>query len=226
MNTRAGPGQDAATFNGRRGGASVRAGERSARLVYTVLASEGLAVRAGLRTVTEALAAAGVPEGLCGRVEIAVAEALNNVAEHAYDGAMGPIWLQVGRCRRSGDILCCIADRGRPMPDAGLPAGVLPALDTVLTGLPEGGFGWFLLRALGRGIRYRRAGGVNRLRFRISPEPGEVASVVSTAEPAPQSCHGSTKPVPGRDANDHLVAAMASPGAVCHSPHPARGTGD
>jgi len=226
MNTRARPGQDGPPFKGLRDGASERPEVVSARLVQTVLASEGLAVRAGLRAVTEALAAAGVPEGLRGRVEIAVAEALNNVAEHAYGGAMGPIWLRVDRCPRSGDILCSIADRGRPMPDAGLPAGMPPALDTALSGLPEGGFGWFLLRALGRGIRYRRAGGVNRLRFRVSPEPGEITSVVSPAEKAPQSCHGSTQPLPGTDAIRHPVAAMASPGAACHSPHPARGTGD
>lgn len=174
-------------------GAARRAGRPAARPVAVaeaVLASEALAVRAGLRRVTEALAAAGVPEDLRGRVEIAVAEALNNVAEHAYSGAGGTIRLRIGRCPRLGDILCTIEDRGRPLPGAALPAGLLPTIGDA--DLPEGGFGWFLIRALGSSIRYRRAGGVNRLRFRIPRDAADAPVTVSSPEPAPRSCHEST----------------------------------
>lgn len=183
MGAQADPGQGAAR---RAGGPALR----PAGLIDTVLASEGFAVRAGLRAMTEALAAAGVAGELRDRVEIAVAEALNNVAEHAYAGGEGPIGLQVGRCPRRGDILCTITDRGRPLPGKALPAGLRPAIETAA--LPEGGFGWFLIRALGAGIRYRRVGGVNRLRFRIPRDAVGFATTVAAVEPLPQSCHEST----------------------------------
>ncbi|WP_280514091.1 hypothetical protein [Allosediminivita pacifica] len=34
-------------------------------------------------------------------------------------------------------------------------------------GLPEGGFGWFLIHELARELAYRHDGGMNRLTFRL-----------------------------------------------------------
>jgi serine/threonine-protein kinase RsbW len=52
------------------------------------------------------------------------------------------------------------------MPKDGLPEGRLVTLAETAT-LPEGGFGWFLIRTLSRDLDYRREGGRNLLSFRL-----------------------------------------------------------
>jgi len=202
-----GPGQAAA---GRRSlGAAAGALCRPAAVIEIFVASEALAVRLGLDRAGRALAAAGVSGDLALRVEIALAEALNNVAEHAYGGASGTIRLGLGRCPVRGDILCTIEDRGRPMPGGVLPEGRPPALDAGPEALPEGGFGWFLIRSLGRDIRYRRAGGVNRLRFRIVREAGEDGmDAPGPAPPASRPCRAA--PARPRPAGPGAAPAGAS----------------
>jgi serine/threonine-protein kinase RsbW len=91
--------------------------------------------------------------------ELVLAEVLNNVVEHAYGGQGGQIALRLRR--QDGLVLCRIADRGRPMPQGRLPDAALPA--PAGTDLPQGGFGWPLIRALSHGLRYRRWRGCNVL---------------------------------------------------------------
>lgn len=97
-----------------------------------------------------------------GTAEIVLAEAMNNIVEHAYADASGQIdialWLS------PTDLLCQIEDEGRPMPGGVLPVGSLPAFSDQ-DGLPEGGFGWHLIRTLCRDLTYDRRDGRNRLRF-------------------------------------------------------------
>ncbi len=95
-------------------------------------------------------------------VEIVLAEVLNNVAEHAYGGGGGRIELWL---RWSADGLgCVVLDDGRPMPGGRLPTGAPPRL---ADDLPEGGFGWQLIRRLARDLCYCRSGGRNRLSFSL-----------------------------------------------------------
>ena len=52
------------------------------------------------------------------------------------------------------------------MPGGRPPAGRLPdGADCALVDLPEGGFGWHLIRTLTRDLAYVRSGGCNRLSF-------------------------------------------------------------
>lgn len=100
-------------------------------------------------------------------VEIALAEALNNVVEHAYpDGTPGDVKL-VLRHGRAG-LLIEIRDNGRPMPNGRTPDGNHPTDSEPHNDLPEGGFGWFLIRELARDLVYDRENGENFLIFRLA----------------------------------------------------------
>lgn len=105
-------------------------------------------------------------------VELLLAEALNNVSEHAYAGHGGRVFLHVALCPATRAVQCTVCDRGGAMPGGAAPAGAEPALDVACDSLPEGGFGWFLIRTLAVGLRYRRRSGVNWLRFRVENSAG------------------------------------------------------
>jgi len=69
-------------------------------------------------------------------------------------------------------IGCELRDNGRPMPRGRLPRTAMPGLPPqpgpeTLESLPEGGFGWFLIRTLARDLCYSREMGTNRLVLRI-----------------------------------------------------------
>lgn len=99
-----------------------------------------------------------------GTAELVLAEVLNNVAEHAYADQAGPVSLTIGRTEPGIGVL--VVDQGRPMPGGEPPDGLLPGGSaTALEDLPEGGFGWHLIRSLTTDLRYTRTNGCNRLRF-------------------------------------------------------------
>jgi serine/threonine-protein kinase RsbW len=102
-------------------------------------------------------------------VQIALAEAVNNVVEHAYrDAAPGDVNIQ---CSLQPDqLLLNIFDAGVPLPDEKLPAGKPADLSGPLEDLPEGGFGWFLIRTLTNEIRYQRHDGSNELSLTFEVE--------------------------------------------------------
>ena len=102
-----------------------------------------------------------------GSVEIVLAEALNNVVEHAYpDHQPGEVKL-VLRHGRAG-LLIEIRDNGKPMPNGRTPLGQHPSDVKPRDPLPEGGFGWFLIRELARDLIYDRENGENFLIFRMA----------------------------------------------------------
>lgn len=137
-----------------------------------VLASDPMAVREALGRLVQALRLQALPDEDCGTAEIVLAEALNNVVEHAYAASPGEIELTV--TLSGGALTCTIRDQGRPMPGA-LPAGTLPALAPP-DHIPEGGFGWHLIRALSRDLHYRRQDGHNLLSFRVGREQSPTAA--------------------------------------------------
>lgn len=99
-----------------------------------------------------------------GTAELVLAEVLNNVAEHAY--ANGPGSVEVTLAPGPDGISCLIVDQGVAMPGEALPEGRLPGgADLPLDELPEGGFGWHLIRTLTEDLCYQRVGGSNRLSF-------------------------------------------------------------
>ena len=100
---------------------------------------------------------------LRGRIEIVLAEVLNNIVEHAYAERQGEITIEVSK--GPAGIGCRILDTGAAMPGLALPEGTLAPHDP--DDLPEGGFGWFLIRSLTEDLRYSRQSGMNELSFRL-----------------------------------------------------------
>jgi serine/threonine-protein kinase RsbW len=98
-------------------------------------------------------------------VQVVFGEVMNNIVEHAYnEGPDGWINIQL-QCDEQGSFSCCVLDRGQEMPYQQLPPGTLPDSSGPMETLPEGGFGWFLIRQLTRQLTYQRDGDMNRLTF-------------------------------------------------------------
>lgn len=125
-----------------------------------------LATRQALKSVGSGLKDMNVGMDSTGVVEIVLAEVLNNVVEHAYlENGGGVISLC---CALDEDVLHFeIIDEGRPLPKSELPDGHPPAIDLPRKDLPEGGFGWFLIKELTRDVSYSRRSDRNRLRFDV-----------------------------------------------------------
>lgn len=124
-------------------------------------------VHAALRTA-EARFRRSIGETDAGTLAIVLAEVLNNVVEHAHcNGSTGTITVRIARAAAQLNVE--VTDCGLPMPGGVLPAGIPPELAPAgdVDALPEGGFGWFLIRDLTQGLGYARVGAVNRLRFHL-----------------------------------------------------------
>lgn len=126
---------------------------------------------AGIAQLSRCLATQGLPQHKAGDVKIALAEAINNVVEHAY-ADVTPAKVQV-RCRLHRNWLdILISDTGTPLPGLQVPDGVPASLGSTIDELPEGGFGWYLIHELTSDIRYERSDGCNRLSLRFDfPDP-------------------------------------------------------
>lgn len=106
--------------------------------------------------------------------ELVVAEALNNIVEHALAGLQSPAFC-LSMQRMHDGVRIEIRDQGRPMPEDCPPLGEAPTLPVDLEELPEGGFGWFLIRQLARDLEYKRIAGENVLSFRLAIDHAEPA---------------------------------------------------
>lgn len=128
--------------------------------------------RVALDQTRDAVRAAQVDQSLCDTSQIILGEVLNNVVEHAYHYEEGhPIELSIWI--KDTGLWCKIHDRGDPMPNGVPPAGITAAIDTSdRDTLPEGGFGWAMVRELTQNLQYFRVDGSNELLFLIpSPRP-------------------------------------------------------
>ena len=123
-------------------------------------------VRAALLHLRSEMQAGNKPQIDIGTLEIVLAEVLNNVVEHAFDGfTQGNIALTCDHDDQGWQIK--VRDNGHPMPGGTLPAGIPPRLDQSVHDMPEGGFGWSLVRTLTRDLCYRREGECNVVTFRV-----------------------------------------------------------
>jgi len=124
-------------------------------------------VRKALADTLAALQFMQLPAEETGTVELVLAEVMNNVVEHAYaDNPDGLIKLQI--ISTDDGLHCKVTDSGNPMPKGVAPIGNRALLDCDLNDLPEGGFGWFLIRDSARDLEYSRQAGQNILSFRIA----------------------------------------------------------
>lgn len=95
-------------------------------------------------------------------VEIVLAEAVNNIVEHAYDGlSFGALALRISLSRQS--LRIDLIDWGRPLPNLAIPTGHAPDPES----LSEGGYGWLLIRSLVSTLDYDRHADTNRLSLRF-----------------------------------------------------------
>lgn len=124
-------------------------------------------VRQALDDTRDGLRAAGADPASCDASQIILGEVLNNVVEHAYSFEEGrPIELSIWLTE--GGLRCEVVDHGVPMPNGVPPAGTLPEFDgSLLEALPEGGFGWAIVRELTDNLQYFRTDGINKLQFLI-----------------------------------------------------------
>jgi serine/threonine-protein kinase RsbW len=133
---------------------------------HLVIAGDPLSVRAGLICLAAKVPLCDLSADDRGTAELVLGEVLNNIVEHAYPSGPGLIdlWLS----RTGVGLTCKVADRGLAMRDGRAPDGALPAgIDGPLEDLPEGGFGWNLIRTLTEDLQYERVQGQNHLTFTI-----------------------------------------------------------
>ena len=130
------------------------------------LAADPMAVREAILVTRDHWIGAGLTEETAELVEQVLAEALNNVVEHAQMGRPdGAVELAIQQTDEG--LACVIRADGAPMPDGKLPVGELADMPLNIQDLPEGGFGWFLIRALATNLEYTRISGWNFLSFEI-----------------------------------------------------------
>lgn len=125
-----------------------------------------LGVRAALVRLRVCLASWGLDSADIGTAETVVGEVLNNIVEHAYADT-DDACLQLIVDRGADGLVVQTVDQGLAMPGGRLPDPTETRLDVGRTDLPEGGFGWELIRQLTRDLDYQRRNGENHLRFRM-----------------------------------------------------------
>ena len=126
------------------------------------IAGNAEAVANGLQHLFSLPVLAGLSDDSQGSVEIVLAEVLNNIAEHAYSRHSGEIDLWI--TAHESFLFVRVVDTGLPMPGGVAPAGALNKV-VEIQDLPEGGFGWFLIRSLTQELTYQRDGNQNTLSF-------------------------------------------------------------
>ena len=125
-----------------------------------------LEARQAIASISDRLRASGLDRDRADEVEIALAEAVNNVVEHAY-ALTEPGTIRILSSLRSAHLDIRICDTGAPLPKKRLPQGLAADISVAREDLPEGGFGWFLIRELTSDIRYDRCGLINHLSLRF-----------------------------------------------------------
>ncbi|MEM7597538.1 MAG: ATP-binding protein [Pseudomonadota bacterium] len=144
----------------------------STRLYNARFDANHSSTRAALAEIRVAMELGGLDDMLVGRVEIALAELFNNIAEHAYrDDGTGEVRCSMGI--RGSSLVVEVTDQGGPMPGGEIPEGTLPDLDVAFEDLPEGGFGWHLIHAQTDAISHMRLALGNCTRLNFDVQHGE-----------------------------------------------------
>jgi serine/threonine-protein kinase RsbW len=134
-------------------------------VIRLVVQSDACSVRAALQDLFGTVGIARLPEPDRGTAEIVLAEVLNNIVEHAQARKAGEIEVLLSHTPQG--LACTVIDRGQRMPGGRLPEGLPTGLSIDTGNLPEGGFGWQLIRLLATDLAYRRDGDRNELSFRL-----------------------------------------------------------
>jgi serine/threonine-protein kinase RsbW len=123
-------------------------------------------VRSAVRAMREHLLHSGCNTIDTTTAEIVVVEILNNVVEHALaDQPEG--WFRLTYRANKHRLLFHVEDNGCEMPLGHLPEGVPPRIPSSRRKLPEGGWGWSLIRTLADQLTYQRINHINHVSFSI-----------------------------------------------------------
>ena len=133
------------------------------RAFRIVLPSSLIAVRQALVQLRVRLGPLNISDDLFGSIEIVLAEALNNIVEHAYRDDEGVIELEITHV--DDQLIFRVVDDGLEMPGGQVPIGTIKDYPSDPERLPEGGFGWFLIHDLTNNLSYQRSGSRNILMF-------------------------------------------------------------
>lgn len=146
---------------------------RGAPMFHRILAAEPLTVQQALIDLRVRFAGA-VPADALDRMELAMAEVLNNIVQHgrhppgaAPRGRPPPVTIHLTVTSHAGGLACAVADDGTPLPPSCLVPARLPPPE--IAALREGGFGWFMIRDLTQSLFYFREQRRNVLCFHIPP---------------------------------------------------------
>ncbi len=144
---------------------------RAAQVVlHRTIAPRPMAVRSVLGDAVDALRRLRMSRDTLGRVELGLAEALNNVVEHALAGCEDG-WIDLELRLSGAGIEAQIKDNGTPPDRQPLPpAQPLPPPRSAEE-LREGGYGWLIITQLCDGMSFRREGQDNILKLRFAAEP-------------------------------------------------------
>ena len=153
---------------------------KSHPMFHRIFPAEPMAVRAVLDDVRQRFHDV-VCEDTLGRLELVLAEVMNNVTEHGAPEGTGPEGTgpegagprtapSIHLCvvRHDSGLACAITDDGITLPVECLSPRSLPEL--IEDSLPEGGFGWYLIQDLTQALCYYREDRRNFLAFSI-PSP-------------------------------------------------------
>ncbi len=124
------------------------------------LKGELWAIRDALCEVESFLQNQGVSKGDIEDIQLVLAEAMTNIARHAYPDGRDKIWLTLRL--NEGRMECDLVDRGIAFDPSQL--GRSPPEPALCN---EGGYGWFIIRSLSEGLRYKRKNGCNNLSFSV-----------------------------------------------------------
>ena len=138
-------------------------GRRELRIIFPALP---MAVRDALVSTLGGLRDMGMGDDDAIQTELVMAEVFNNIAEHAYPGREDGI-IELRLLQESDRLTCTVIDGGQPIPGSDLLGIDLPPSDGCIASLPEGGFGWYLIRTLTSEMSYTREGQKNVLRFKV-----------------------------------------------------------
>lgn len=122
-----------------------------------LISSELSQIRDAAETLREFGQEHQLDENISGQLELILVEALNNIIEHAYQGAAGhPI--EVDFSLVSDEIIMTLQDEGTTAPDA-----VVNKTMPDEQSLPEGGWGLYLIQTLADRLEFSEKNGRNTM---------------------------------------------------------------
>ncbi|MEL7259409.1 MAG: ATP-binding protein [Pseudomonadota bacterium] len=141
---------------------AIRPREKPVRIITLKVKANESAVSDSLQNLRTGLAESGLEAETLGRVEIALAEVLNNITEHGQ-AETGVDTVRLSARISDQDIRVEIRDSGTAVPEVCLNSAHLPDNSGPLHSLPEGGFGWYLIHNMVDDLRYSQEHGENQL---------------------------------------------------------------